>query len=108
MTSHPTATGSTVAGPTDIGDPAETAAPAETGTAVYVRRGRTPALGLWVVLALALGAVLGLVVGAVTGVNYLAGLAYFALCGAMFIGLPLAAIAALLDAIRARRLTARR
>jgi hypothetical protein len=72
-------------------------------TTLYVRRGRTPALGFWVLLSILVGAVVGLIVAFVSGAGDLGGIAMFLAYGAMFVGIPLAAIAALVDALRHRR-----
>lgn len=76
-------------------------------TALYARRSRTPALGLWVLIAIAVGALIGVIAALATQTFWIAGIAYFAAIGALFIGMPLAAIAALVDARRNRSAPAR-
>lgn len=86
----------------DGADGASAEAPEDTGTTVYVRRGRTPTLGLWVVLALAVPAVAALLVAPLFDFTDLGGVVSFALVAAVVVGLPLAALAALVDALRHR------
>ena len=74
----------------------------EASTSLYVRRGRTPALGFWVALSLAVPTVAGLLVGPLVGVTVPSQMVQFALTAALFVGLPLAALAALIDALRHR------
>jgi hypothetical protein len=77
--------------------------PARTeGTAVYVRRRRAPTLGFWVILALVVGVLAGAVTALVTRVDDLGGVIYFAVTGAVFVGLPLALIAAIIDSVTHR------
>lgn len=77
--------------------------PAGTGdVAVYVRRGRTPTLGFWVAIAIALPVVAGLVIAPLLGIGTLNGILNFMLVAGVFVGLPLAAIVCLVDAMRQR------
>ncbi|EWS81924.1 hypothetical protein [Brachybacterium phenoliresistens] len=78
------------------------------GTVILVRRRRMPSLGFWVLGCMLLAALAGAVVAYVVEVRYLAGMVYFAVTGAVFFGLPLAALAALVDALRHRRTDRRR
>lgn len=70
---------------------------------LYVRRGRTPTLGFWVVLSLLAPALLALIVGPFLGMGDLSSLFNLAMLAVLAIGLPLAALAALLDLIQERR-----
>lgn len=78
------------------------------GTVILVRRRRMPSLGFWVLGCMLLAALVGAVVAYVVDVRYLAGMVYFAVTSAVFFGLPLAALAALVDALRHRRSDRRR
>lgn len=78
------------------------------GTVILVRRRRMPSLAFWVLGSMLLAALAGVVVALVADVGYLAGIAYFAVTSAVFFGLPLAAFAALIDALRHRRTDRRR
>ncbi|MDN5821716.1 MAG: HNH endonuclease, partial [Brachybacterium sp.] len=69
-------------------------------TSLYVRRGRTPTLGFWVALAIVAPAVAALLSAPLFDFADLSGVLNFMLVAAVFVGLPLAAIAALVDAIR--------
>lgn len=71
-------------------------------TSIYVRRGRVPALGFWIVLAIAVPAVLALISSPFFGFADLGGVVNFVLLAAVFVGLPLAAIAAAIDAYMQR------
>src|SRR5699024_3421045 len=71
-------------------------------TSVYVRRRRTPTLGFWVALALIVPAVAALLVSPLFDFADIAGVLNFMLVAAVFVGLPLAAIACVIDAIRHR------
>lgn len=75
----------------------------ERGTTILVRRGRTPTLGLWVTLALVVGAIAGAATALAAGVNDLSTTLYFAATGVFFVGLPLGAIAGIIDGILASR-----
>ncbi|ASK67203.1 hypothetical protein CFK39_12495 [Brachybacterium avium] len=77
-------------------------------TSVYVRRRRTPTLGFWVALAILVPAVAALLSAPFFDFADLSGVVNFMLVAAVFIGLPLAAIAALVDAIRHRDESRRR
>lgn len=77
-------------------------------TTVYVRRGRVPTLGFWVALAIIVPAVLALLSAPLFEFADISGVLNFMLVVAVFVGLPLAALAALIDAIRHRRDTPRR
>ena len=70
---------------------------------LLVRRRRTPALGFWVLLALAVAFLGGTVVAWLAEVRAPAGMLYFGVTAAVMVGLPLAALAALVDAIADRR-----
>lgn len=92
-------------GPADRpGPPADPAtAPADDGQVLLVRRRRTPALGLWVLLALAIPFLIGMVVAWSVEVRHLTGMLYFGVTAAVLIGFPLALIAAIVDAVVHRR-----
>lgn len=93
------------------GEPRDAAADERAGegpTSIYVRRGRTPTLGFWVVLALAVPALGGLVAAPLLGILDLGGMVNLALLSVLFIGVPLAAVAALADLIIQRRRSRRR
>ncbi|MFC7463386.1 hypothetical protein [Brachybacterium sp. GCM10030252] len=79
------------------------AAPDPEATTLYVRRRRTPTLGFWVALALAVPAVVALVAAPLLPLEDAGSALNLVLLAVVFIGLPLAAIAALVDAIRHRR-----
>ena len=76
----------------------EKADPAASGTTLYVRRGRTPTLGFWVALAILVPAVAALFSAPFFDFADLSGVVNFVLVVAVFVGLPLAAIAAFVDA----------
>ncbi|UEJ82222.1 hypothetical protein Bra3105_15470 [Brachybacterium halotolerans subsp. kimchii] len=82
-------------------EPASPAREPET-TAVYVRRRRVPTLAFWVTLAILVGLVAGAITAFVTGVGDVGGILYFAVTGGVFVGLPLALIAAIVDAVAHR------
>ena len=97
----------------DAAQSADAAAPADEdpsagGTTVYVRRGRVPTLGFWVALAIIVPAVLALLSAPLFEFADISGVLNFMLVVAVFVGLPLAALAALIDAIRHRRDAPRR
>ncbi|PWH07716.1 hypothetical protein DEO23_03615 [Brachybacterium endophyticum] len=69
------------------------------GTVLYVRRRRVPTLGFWVTLSIIVGLLAGAVTALITRVDSAGGVIYFAVTGAVFIGLPLALIAAVVDAV---------
>ena len=71
-------------------------------TSLYVRRGRTPTLGFWVALALIVPAVAALVAAPFFGFGDISSVLNFMLVAAVFVGLPLAGIAALVDSMRHR------
>lgn len=73
------------------------------GRVLLVRRRRRPALGLWVLIALVAAFVAGLIVAWVGGARVLSQLLYFGATSVMLIGLPLALIAAIADAVIERR-----
>lgn len=77
-------------------------------TSLYVRRRRTPTLGLWVTLAIALPALAALLSAPLFDFADISGVLNFMLVAAVFVGLPLAAIAALVDAIMHRSEISRR
>ena len=83
-------------------------APESTSTSIYVRRGRTPTLGFWVALAIALPAVAALISAPFFDFPDLGAVVNFVLMAAVMVGLPLAALAALIDAIRHRSPRSRR
>ncbi|ATG52690.1 hypothetical protein CFK38_15015 [Brachybacterium vulturis] len=72
-------------------------------TSLYVRRSRTPTLGFWVTLALIAPAVVALLGSFFLPFTDISSVLNFMLVAVVFVGLPLAAIAALVDAIRHRR-----
>lgn len=76
--------------------------PESEGTTLYVRRGRTPTLGFWVALAIVLPALGALLSAPLFDFADLSGVLNFMLMAAFFVGLPLAAIAALVDSLRHR------
>lgn len=76
--------------------------PESDATSVYVRRGRTPTLGFWVALALVVPAAAALLAAPFFQFQDLSSVLNFMLVAAVFVGLPLAAIAALVDALRHR------
>lgn len=86
----------------DSGDPAAAAAPAPAPTSIYVRRGRTPTLGFWVAIAIALPAVAALISAPFFDFADLGGVLNFVLLAAVMVGLPLAAVAAVIDSVRNR------
>jgi hypothetical protein len=71
-------------------------------TAIYVRRGRTPALGFWVVLCFLVPAVAALLAAPFLQFGDLRGVVNFVLLARVVVGLPLAAIASFIDARRHR------
>lgn len=88
--------------PTPAEEPAAADRPEDEITAVYVRRRRTPTLGFWVILALLAPAVAALLLSPLFAFDDLSGVLNFMLLAAVVVGLPLAAIACLVDAIRHR------
>lgn len=89
--------------PRPTGEPdAPEKTPATAGTSVYVRRGRTPTLGFWVAIALAVPAVLALLSAPFFDFVDLGGVVNFVLMAVVFVGLPLAAVVAAVDAYRHR------
>ena len=72
-------------------------------TSIYVRRGRTPTLGFWVALALILPAVGALIAVPFFAFGDLRAIANFVLLAMVVVGLPLAALAALIDSLRHRK-----
>ena len=95
-------------------DPAETAAAADRPagdeedeetqpSVILVRRRRAPALGLWVLIALAVGFVAGAVTALVQGISVFGDVVYMGVTGVLFVGFPLALVAALADAWSERR-----
>lgn len=85
----------------DAADPAPASEESDF-TSLYVRRGRTPTLGFWVALAIVLPALAALLSAPLFDFADISGVLNFMLVAAVFVGLPLAAIAALVDAIRHR------
>lgn len=77
--------------------------PADEGQVLLVRRRRVPALGFWVTLALALSFVGGVVLAWTTSVRDVSGLLYFGVTAIFLVGLPLAAVAAVVDSLTHRR-----
>ena len=105
---EPAVTESTEPDSRPTGEPAvpataeETPTPTAAGTSVYVRRGRTPTLGFWVAIALAVPAVLALLSAPFFDFVDLGGVVNFVLIAVVFVGLPLAAVVAAVDAYRHR------
>lgn len=89
-------------GPSAPQSPSSAATPAAETTAVYVRRRRVPTLAFWVTLAILVGLVAGAITALVTGVGDIGGILYFAVAGGVFVGLPLALVAAIVDAVAHR------
>lgn len=77
--------------------------PAAGPTALYVRRARTPTLGFWLVLIALVSAVTGILVALLRGVGDASVMLNMALLSLVAIGMPLAGIAAAIDAVRNRR-----
>lgn len=75
----------------------------EQAVAVYVRRGRTPTLGFWVVLALLISFFGGALGAVLLGVLNLAALMNAALLTTVVVGIPVAGVITLVDALRERR-----
>ncbi len=67
-----------------------------------MRRGRTPSLGFWVVLLLLITFFGGAFAAVLMGVMGLAAIMNVAMLSAVVIGVPLTAIAALVDKVRHR------
>lgn len=88
--------------------PAGEDADERTDTSIYVRRGRTPTLGFWVALAIAVPALVALISAPFFDFPDLGAVVNFVLLAAVMVGLPLAALAALIDAIRHRSPRSRR
>lgn len=82
--------------------PGEADAPAES-TAVYVRRRRTPSLLTWVLLALLVPVVIGFLGAPLLGITDAGSMLNLGLLAGLFIGVPLAALACLVEAIAQRR-----
>lgn len=76
---------------------------AATDTTVYVRKRRSPTLAFWVMLAIVVPAIAGLLVAPFLGLTSAGGLLTFAFIAVLSIGVPLAALAALVDLILDRR-----
>lgn len=70
--------------------------------AVYVRRGRTPTLAFWVVLALLISFFAGALGAVLLGALDLPAVFSAALLAVVVIGLPIAAVIAGVDALRQR------
>lgn len=99
-TGEPEAEGTTEeAGETAEAGPEETgeASVPEGSTSLYVRRGRTPTLGFWVTLTLVIPAVAALVISPFFDFADLTGVLNFVLVAVVFVGVPLAAVAAAVD-----------
>lgn len=76
----------------------------DTGTtSVYVRRGRTPTLGFWVTVLLVVPMVIALVISPFFEFQDASSVVTFVLIVGVFVGVPLAAVAAAIDAFRHRR-----
>ncbi|MDN5688827.1 MAG: hypothetical protein L0G94_19420, partial [Brachybacterium sp.] len=76
----------------------------DTGTtSVYVRRGRTPALGFWVAVLIGAPMVIALVISPFLTLQDASSMVSFVLVVGVFVGIPLAAVAAAIDAVRHRR-----
>ncbi len=86
----------------DSPDGDEGAGRSDGDTSVYVRRGRTPTLAFWVTLALAVPGVVALFSAPFLDFADLGGVFTFVLLAVLFVGLPLAAIAAVIDSVRHR------
>ena len=96
-------------GAADTSAPEAGETPSDSGdTSIYVRRGRTPTLGFWVALAIALPAVAALISSPFFNFPDLGAVVNFVLLAAVLVGLPLAALAAVVDAIRHRAPKTRR
>lgn len=95
------------ADPTDAPDPdtgTETEVPVEHGGQVLlVRRRRVPALGFWVLLAVAIPFVIGMIVAWSVGLRSLTQILYFGVTAGILGGAPLALIAAVIDQVLDRR-----
>jgi hypothetical protein len=83
-------------------DRAERPERSEGETSIYVRRGRTPTLSFWVTLALAVPGLVALFSAPFLDFADLGGVFTFVLLAVLFVGLPLAAIAAVIDSVRHR------
>lgn len=86
----------------DSPDGVEGAERSEGETSIYVRRGRTPTLSFWVTIALAVPGVVALFSAPFLDFADLGGVFTFILLAVLFVGLPLAAIAAVIDSVRHR------
>ncbi|GAA1490254.1 hypothetical protein [Brachybacterium sacelli] len=85
-----------------VGDPSEAAE--DTGnTSVYVRHGRTPTLGFWVTVLLVAPMVVALIISPFFDFQDVSSVVTFVLIAAVFVGVPLAAVAAAIDAFLHRR-----
>lgn len=89
-------------------DAADAADENEGSTSFYVRRSRVPTLGFWVALAIAIPIAVALVVSPFLHFGDLSGVVNFVLVTAVFVGIPLAAVAAAVDAFRHRTSRRRR
>lgn len=96
------------AAPADDAPAIEEGRPEDGGTSLYVRRGRTPTLGFWVALAIAVPALAALLSAPLFAFADIGGVLNFMLLAAVFVGLPLAAIAALVDSLTHRGSGSRR
>ncbi|HEX7350734.1 hypothetical protein [Brachybacterium sp.] len=96
------------AAPADDVPGGEEARPEDGGTSLYVRRGRTPTLGFWVALAIAVPALAALLSAPLFAFADIGGVLNYVLLAAVFVGLPLAAIAALVDSLKHRGSGSRR
>lgn len=72
-------------------------------TAIYVRRSRRPSLLFWVLLALLVPTLLGFLIAPLLGIADLGSMLNLGLLAGLFVGVPLAAAAAAVDAVRHRR-----
>lgn len=92
---------------TDAPDPdtgTETEVPVEHGGQVLlVRRRRVPALGFWVLLAVAIPFVIGMIIAWSVGLRSLTQILYFGVTAGILGGAPLALIAAVIDQVLDRR-----
>lgn len=97
--------------PADRPTPASPASPtveepqraADGTTAIYVRRSRRPSLLFWVLLALLVPTLLGFLIAPLLGIADLGSMLNLGLLAGLFVGVPLAAVAAAVDAVRHRR-----
>ena len=96
----PAAPDEVAAGP--AGEEESVPSPESSRTAIYVRRGRTPALGFWVLLSFVVPAIVALLVVPLFQFGDLRVVVNFVLLAMVVVGLPLAAIASFIDARRHR------